>query len=825
MPRSPTSHRLVAAAVASALSGAAGIAPDAFAQQTEIATLEEVIVTARKVSENLQQVPVAVTALTAGDIEERGIQGLKDIARYTSGFSFENFTGPFAAPTIRGQTQTRIDLPVQNVASFFNGVYLQRNYSIDVSLLDMERVEVIKGPQSALYGRNAFSGAINYVPREAGEEFEARIEGTLGSDEKRAVSGSISFPIGEKFGVLLGGGHNEFDGTWENNHPLASSGNFTRDNTGGYDNQFALATVRFQPIEALSFSLAYSYSDLNIEHVPTYALSTTGLLNSVVVLNCSPGGTPSQNRLYCGEIPADPVLAAAELSGPLARPPGVVVDPRGYGQIGKNQVGSLRTTFDVSETLSLNYLFGYVDAKVNGRGSPTRNSTVGTPLPVPPVQGLVGFDSQPNGGFNSRSHELRLEWTPGGLVRRAMLGGLSSRARDDASAWSRWATPNSLAEPQFTFTFSNQTRRDAVESAFGLVTLDLTPQVSVTGELRWSDEELTLQPRATSPGFIATPLDATSPVLRTQINSFDYTTPRLTVDYRPTETTMFYLSGGKGVKSGGQNAPGRDPLQDIYQPEENWTYELGTKNDLLDGRLRANVAAFFIDWTGIQGSVARNYPTAARTDCLVACAPPAPNTPVPVIVGNLGDAEVYGIELDGAFIATDALKLDYALSWARARYNAGQISQRAANAENCNGIVCAATVRNAIGQPIDGARIGGNTVERQPEYKVAVGGEYQFTIGAAEGVQWSARIDGTWQDKQYVDELNLAWLPSRTLIDASLTARGEKWNARLWARNLFDEEYVSSSLFLIGTDGARSASYVPLLGEKRAYGVTLGWQF
>ena len=93
----------------------------------------------------------------------------------------------------------------------------------------------------------------------------------------------------------------------------------------------------------------------------------------------------------------------------------------------------------------------------------------------------------------------------------------------------------------------------------------------------------------------------------------------------------------------------------------------------------------------------------------------------------------------------------------------------------------------------------------------------------AEG--WRARVDTTYQAKQYVDELNLAWVPARTIVDASLAANWGQFTARLWAKNLFDEEYVTTSLFLIGTDGRRSASYVPLLGEQRTFGLTFGWRY
>jgi len=796
------------------------------------AVLEEIVVTARKVEENLQQVPVAVTAISAETIENLGIQGLADVARFTSGFSFESFSGPLSAPVIRGQTQTRIDLPVQNVASFFNGVYLQRNYMVDASLLDLARIEVIKGPQSALYGRNAFSGAINYITRKPGNEFEASLQATVGSDEKREIRGSISGPVTDWLGVLLAAGKSEFDGTWENNHPLASQGNGTRDNLGGHDNNAFLAAVTVQPLESLSFEAAYSRSELDAESRPQYAISTPGLLSAVNPLNCSSTGAPGTtpvNRLYCGEIPTLPVLVGSELSGPLARPPGVVLDVRSFGQRGTSELASLTTRWEITPDWSVNYQLGYTSTSVNSSGSPARNATIGAqPFPGNPVTGLVGFDSQPNGSFSSTSHEVRVEWEPNGIIRRAMLGGFSSRARDNASSWSRWATPLVLTDPQLTFTFANTSRNDDVSSIFGLLGVDVTERFSITAEVRYTEETLELLARATSPGFIPNPLDSTSPIIRRQENDFDYVTPRLAFDYKLTESSLAYFSVGKGVKSGGQNVPGLDPLQDIYDPEENWSVELGSKNDFLDDRLRFNAAVYYIDWTGIQGSVARNYPGSGRTlgvTCFTACAQPMAGTPVPVIVGNLGDATVTGIEIDGAWLLGDSVTLTYALSYQDAQYKDGQISQRAANAENCDGIICAATVRGSLGRPISGAEIGGNTLERQPPFQGALGIDYTFQLPVLADAEWTLGGNVTFQDRQYADELNLATVPSRALFDAALRMELGGFTARLWARNLFDEEYVTSSLFLIGTDGARSVSYVPFLGEKRTVGLTVGYKF
>jgi iron complex outermembrane recepter protein len=817
---------------------------------------EIIIVTARKTAENIQSIPVSVTAVTAETIAKLNIQGLTDVARFTPGFSFENYSGAFSAPIIRGQTQTRIDLAVQNTATFFNGIYLQRGYMVDGSLLEVERIEVIKGPQSALYGRNAFSGAINYITARPGDELKIKASTTIGSDDRFDVKFSVVLPlIEDKLSTIFAFGSSQFDGTWTNSHPLASLGSDrgTSGNLGGWDKNSYLIGAVFKPVKNLAFDVAYTENDIHSETLPSYTISNAATGGAAFnSLNCSPlPGLPgvtglaavNQNRLYCGTIPVNPVLAPGE-----TRLPGYLGDPRGYGQDGKTSVLSGKVTWDINDDISLTYQYGKAESNVTGRGAPARdpiNGTISAGTATVAYTNLINFDSQPWGDFESTSHEARIEWTPGGFLRRALIGAYSSDAKDNAQPRAEYLQPNGFTDTLAYFSLGNTTRLDDVTGYFGLATIDPTPNLSITGEIRYTEESLTLQTRATPPGdvclialvsafcpatlrfyYSSQPVsDAT--ILRSATNTFDYWTPRLTTDYKLRDDSIIYGSVAKGVKSGGQVIPGLDPLQDVYLPEENWTYEFGTKNLFFDKRLRLNAAVFYIDWTGIQGSVSRNYPASGRVlgvSCFAACAPPTQGTPAAVIIGNLGDATVKGIELEGSWFATDDWRFDYAFSYVDPVYKDGQISKRAATAQNCDGIVCATSTFNAQGQPLTGANIGGNTLERTPKIKLSGGVQYDWDMPSA-GIEWSARADVTYQGEQFVDELNLASVPSRTLLDASLSATRGKLTGRFWVKNLTDEEYVSSAFFLIGTGGTRLASYVPFVGEKRTMGLTLSVQY
>jgi iron complex outermembrane receptor protein len=106
---------------------------------------------------------------------------------------------------------------------------------------------------------------------------------------------------------------------------------------------------------------------------------------------------------------------------------------------------------------------------------------------------------------------------------------------------------------------------------------------------------------------------------------------------------------------------------------------------------------------------------------------------------------------------------------------------------------------------------------------MSVGAQYDWRMESA-NIDWTLRGDVTYQDKQFIDELNLASVPERTLVDASLSATWDKVTARLWVKNLMDEKYVTSAFFLIGTGGNRSASYVPFIGDTRTLGITFSFR-
>ena len=172
-----------------------GLGPCVVAQEIEELSLEDmieqVIVTARKREDLIQDVPLSVSAITAAQIEEQALRDLQDISQATPGFVYENYAtaGLSTAAVIRGMGQTFTVARIQNTAVFLDGIYLQRQSMVNPSLLDMERVEIVKGPQNAQFGRNAFAGAIQYVTKRPPSEPGANL--VLGLRQRRSIRSAL----------------------------------------------------------------------------------------------------------------------------------------------------------------------------------------------------------------------------------------------------------------------------------------------------------------------------------------------------------------------------------------------------------------------------------------------------------------------------------------------------------------------------------------------------------------------------------------------------------------------------------------------------------
>jgi len=750
--------------------------------------IEEITVTARKTEESLQEVPISISAFTKLEMDRRGFRELEDIALATPGLSFEDYGGGFGVPVVRGGSQLRIQDLDATTSVYLDGIYLARQYALDVGTTALDRIEVVKGPQSALFGRNAFLGAINYVSARPGDELDLQVSGTIGSDKRYDISGEISGPIlGDKLRGRLVLAHSEFDGTFRNEFPTVDNRSYgrrgTTGNIGGYENRTVGINLDSQLTDALKLELNY-YNFRRFQEVRPSVRTEAAFGDT----NCSfnPNFLGGRNRFYCGEIPQ----RFTPLPGGAPEGTKYVVDPRSFGMDAKTDFLSASARYDLNDSWRAVYQFGYSDSEIVAAGSNDRDPVRGSSFFGP----VFGVNITPAGTNEYRSHELRVEYDQGQWS--GMLGVFNGKIEDFdlfdfAFAPFRDPEPLNISPTQGLTCPTCSLNLALVRAATDVDTKAVYARVGwesadsrwrLGAEARYQDEEKKLDPATLNPA---------SPRFRDSWKTF---TPRFTVDYRLNDDQMVYSSLAKGAKSGGFNNTVFDESQRAFDPDENWTLEIGSKNSLLDGRLRLNAAVYYTDWDDLQiNSSPIGIP---------------PGVTPPAIVDNTGGAKIWGVEAGGTWFATDMLSLDYAVSYTNAEYTSESISSRIGLTGACDGIVC----------PADG-NIGGNQLQRQPEVQMSFGAALEGSLAA--DWNWYARGDVNYQSKQYMDELNLAWVPDRTLVNLRFEVNSGPLTASLWVKNLFNEEFGANGFFIALP---AATSYATLLGDLRTYGLTLTYR-
>lgn len=759
------------------------------------ATTEEILITARKRAESIQDVPLSVTAFGAAEIRRRSILELEDVALLTPGLTFEDFGGGgFGVPVIRGATQQDITILEQNVSVFLDGVYLPRAYAFDLGTLDMARIEIVKGPQSALYGQNAFMGAINYVTQ-APDVTEYQVSGsvTVGTDEFFEATGAVNLPIvPDQFALRFSGAYANFDGTWENNHPLAGTDipGGTDGNVGG-SNQYNFGIQMLaKPVEGLEITASFRRFDIEREAMAT---------NRINVL----GSGVFQDTPNCGlDLGAGPSLFCGQLQGVAGREDQFVVDPRSGGAQTETDFVSVGLNYEFSDAISFSYSYGNISSQAL-QISTAREFNVLT-------EGAeLTFQATPQGEFDYWQHEARVEYDEGPL--RLMFGGFISRVNDTdifsidlpelRFLFGGGPAPSFGTDPigvdVLGFELGNATTVVRSRSLFGLASYALLDdKLRITGELRYTSETKDLTNNANM--FMEPRFEA------------DFVNPRFTVDYNVTANTLIYALAAKGTKAGGINgdpgAFGGTPLiaeEKNFDPDTNWTYEIGTKNTFMDGQLILNAAAFYIDWSDQQISILPTTPPGVILPDGVSSTP---------ILANAGDVTIKGFEFSGTYSPIEQLVLNFGVSYQDATFGEGVISERLARRGFCDDIVC----------PSD-FDIGGNTLQRSAPWQANGGFNWQDEFTLMEGVDYFVQADAAWQAQQFVSELNIATVEPRTLVNASFGLQADNWGVRIWARNLLNKEFVSNSFFIAA--GATGAEYVPTMGQKRIIGLSLTGNF
>ncbi len=759
---------LMTSAAAAAL---AGLTAGAIAQtDTETATTSDtrdvILVTARRREEGLLDAPVAVTAFGDGDINRLGIVSVDDVARFTPGLSYSAAFGRSTErPVIRGQSNVLagVQFGVESgTAYFIDGIYYPGSIS-SLDSNDIERIEVIKGPQSALYGRNTYAGAINYVTRGATDEFEANARARVGTYGEREVALRVSGPLVEdRLGYSLTFRDYSYDGEWTN----ALTGQ-----TVGSE-----ASVNFSGVIDANFTDNFSVR-LRAMYYEDQDGTLPLFLQPSEMNNCRPGfrsnasfafsGSTNNNQYYCGVIQPGVVTLNTD---PVVNPRNVPGVPPGSTFFGTVYDTADGTAFDgiardgVLANVNAEWNIGgsgmVLTVQAQGRaeedyfGSDSDHSAVNWFLAPSFLGGEPFFANTNRGETSDYSFEVKLESPVDQRVRWAIGAYYYDQEENNFDFDARNIATGGVATSDLGTT--NQ-------AIFGLVEFAATDNLVVTLEGRYAEEEKT---RVEYSG---------GAVSLTQDGTFDSFTPRITLDYQLNGATL-YAVYAQGVKPGGLNgSDGAQIGRETYDQEESDNFEIGYKNAYFDGDAVFTSSLYYIDATNVQvtQAIANQSGNAVNS-----------------VAVNQGAAEIWGVELSWNHQATDSFSYGLTYAWTSPEFTQG-CDDFQWTLTSGGGVLDPGSSAPGTGANFSGngdCSIAGNQLPLTSEHQFSAFGEWRRPIGG--GWDFFVASDLTYESSKFVQVHNLAETGDATLIGARFGVETDNMSFRVWGRNIGDEDSI-----------------------------------
>lgn len=669
------------------------------------------MVTARKRSEaeRVQDVPIAITAFGAQQIEEAHIVTLIDLGSRAPNVSLTN-SGTFGGVanfTIRGLgINSSIPSIEPAVATFVDGVYLGTNFGVILDTFDLDGIEILRGPQGTLQGRNSTGGAVMMRTRRPGNDFGVRMQAGLESGPQYTLAGSVEGPVMEGMLSAKIAGYYKNDEGWFHN-------DFTDTNVGGGETWFVRPMLTFTPTDRFDLTAIYERGRIRGDGV-------------------------------VGQNAADPTLRDFDLN---------------YNEVGYTHIDWEALT--VEANLDVGFGDGVI-TNIFGVRTALQDS-----LSDIDASAATFFHAYAYLDQSQLSNELRyagrfgrVELTTGlfyfeqdyqYLERRILAGGAIDRTyggQIDQSSWGVFAQGD----------------------------IELTPTLTATLGLRYSTEEKTANIDRSPSG-----LGASNCVYATKScpfiflpkfldsNSWNAWTPRIGLEWKPSEDLLLYANWSQGVRSGGYNV--RSTSNTVppgpYDPENQDAFEVGFKSDLMDRRLRFNGAAFFNTLTDLQ------------RDIILVATPPETGTVQ--VVRNAVDADVYGAELEFQFAATDNLRIEGSTGYTGVQYS---------------------NVRFDLSS--DGVITGADEDLQPPRFSpwiYSIGATYTWALTNGDEVR--AHADFGYRDPSFLNDANTVSVVRRNMLNADLSwsmARGV--DVSLYARNLLDEDWDNVKI-LVSTAAPR----------------------
>lgn len=747
------------------------------------AEIEEIVVTAQKRTESVQDVPISITAFSGDELDVRGLNDMQDVARYVPNFQMP--TGNISRNTslrIRGIGSAGSNAGIEaSVGSFVDGLYMPTNAMNFGELIDIQSVEILRGPQGTLYGRNTPVGALNITTRNPSDEFESMIKLGYGEFDRATIRGYVGSGLSESTAGRLSFSYRERDGYQKNT--------LTGDDINDTEEWSVRGKLLFAPYDSLEVTTILYYGEIDRNccvaeqmyvNDPTWGIATPGFLAAQAA-----AGYPFTN------FDDDDHRLAADAAE------------------GHDSTESFATSVQVDWTLDngviLSSITGYQD---------WRNEVDITADSLPnPV--LTSFQVQDNEVF---SQEFRIT-SPvsdtfnyiAGLYYYSQDTDFSSDGEIGPGATRVFPLPPPVCPPpcraqpgdRIGTTFEQETESLAV---YGNVTWQLSDDWDVTAGARWSrDEKDVFIDHFNAPGNSA-PTDRV--LFRpNRVGDLDRseskTTWSINTRYNITDDVMLFLTSSTGFKSGGFNSRRLVPGAAVeFDAEESITFEGGIKSFLYDRKVMLNATVFHMTLEDFQASTR------------------IPNT-TGFVVGNAGEQEVKGVEVDATWAPNDRLLFNASLAYLDAEFteydnapcNAGQAPT------NANG-TCDRT---------------GEQPEGTPEYQATIGA--QWTQPLQDNLELFFRADYAWTDDfvsrnivgpgAYIGEQDAFGLLD---LRFGIGPASGRWQVEAFVQNATDEVYYNAIALqpvagLVSGGGLAGArGFVGWYAPPRTWGVELSWR-
>lgn len=793
-----------------------------FANDVTAQAIEEITVTARKREESLLNVPIAVSVFDADEIDRADIDSLFDITARTPGVQFTDQSTIIVgrhktAIRFRGM-DTNNPVPSQQVGTvFLDGIYVQSGVqSLDLGAL--ERVEVIKGPQSALFGRSTFGGAINYVTRAPADEYQGRISTSYAQDATYDIAISHEGPILEDrlgYRVSLRG--------------FGTDGQYTSVTDGGQLGKESTRSVNLvlqaTPTERLTARFRAFYAE--DRDGPADGIFIGGALSNFgagpALANCN-ALDPSRTATdyFCGNI--DDIVGAAgfswaDLASSTTQVSAFVADLIGAPTATETLSGNTDPKIDdvpnirgiglrrdqTRLALSLDYDFadsgalaGHTLSVLTGY-SEMRNNYA-RDFDATAVNAWIGQDPQYDEDWMS---EIRISSPADGRVRySAGISYLDAIHREapvlDVLLYDPDGTIGAFGIPGPLVFYGNTPEDEGSEAfgVFGSLGFDVTDSLSVDLEARWQRDTV-----------------SQGTEFEGEFNNF---LPRVTLSFRPTDTMTTWLTYSEGNLPGffnpaivGLDAAELDQIEaqvgavNLFNDEEELTnFEIGIRSGFLDDRLFMSTVLYWMDWTNQKTRQGVSFVDSETGQ-----------TRVTSIQTNAGNSELWGLELEGNLQIIDQLDAVFSLNLVRAEYR----DFTCAFSTFVEGSVSGRT-------PCDG--------KRPPKFP-DTSGSLSLVWNDSLTADWDyfGRMTGLYFGKAYNEEANFSYIGEYWRVDARAGIESDNLRIEAFVENLFDNDDPESAARVADFSTAAFAGFATQFGVvlapplQRQFGIKAVWQF